>query len=362
MDLIKTIDSYIHTGVPIFSDYIFNCNKKSIFSSNWNYRKLLHIKGSSGADVGYQVLLKVGESSTASNYDFHLDGNSKKFPNNKNQSGDLRFTNSSETVPLNFWVEKVEGTVPNRTAYVWVKIEDNLDNDVDIYCYYGNNKADNVSNGDNTFSLFDDFEGTVIDASKWTVETRKYGSWGGAGRAELDGNSSLHLVGNMYFSTGSGNVISIMKVTNGFSVQIKRKYTNYHYVHFSFGSGGFGPLSPHSALGWAYPVLDNGYSFGQTNTSVSFITEVPENHLISSNFWGNFNVFETVNFVYTKDGDIKWIHNGIEKLSTTSTKYLTNLKRLMISQGSDDYGHAPHQYVDYVLVRKYVSPEPHFIS
>jgi len=62
---------------------------------------------------------------------------------------------------LNFWVEKVEGTSPNRIAYCWVKISDNLDNNVDIYCYYGNSEATNASDGDNTFIFFDDFENTT---------------------------------------------------------------------------------------------------------------------------------------------------------------------------------------------------------
>jgi len=124
--------------------------------SNWQYRKKIIIQGQSGAGTDYQVLLKVGESSGASGCDFHVENHSSNFPNDKNQSGDLRFTKSDGKTLLKFWVEKVEGTSPNCVAYCWVKIEDNLDNNVDIYCYYGNPNADNVSNGDNTFIFFDD--------------------------------------------------------------------------------------------------------------------------------------------------------------------------------------------------------------
>ena len=80
-------------------------------------------------------------------------------------SGDLRFTKSDGTTLLNFWVEKVEGTSPNRVAYCWVKVADNLDNNVDIYCYYGNSNADDVSDGDGTFIFFDDFY--QFDNTKW---------------------------------------------------------------------------------------------------------------------------------------------------------------------------------------------------
>jgi len=119
--------------------------------NGWTYRKKITIQGQSGAGTNYQVLLKVGESSGASGCDFHVEGHSSNFPSDTNQSGDLRFTKSDGTTLLNFWIEKVEGTSPNRVAYCWVKITDNLDNNVNIYCYYGNSNAGNVSSVTNTF-------------------------------------------------------------------------------------------------------------------------------------------------------------------------------------------------------------------
>jgi len=136
--------------------------------TGWQYRKKVTISGSPGAGTNYQVLLKVGESSGASGCDFHVEGNSANFPSDKNQSGDLRFTDDDGTALLSFWVEKVEGTSPNRTAHIWVKVTDSLDSDADIYCYYGNSEASNVSDPDNTFIFFDDFESGNLD--KWLVE------------------------------------------------------------------------------------------------------------------------------------------------------------------------------------------------
>jgi len=140
--------------------------------TGWNYRKKIGIKGVGGAGTGYQILLKVGESSNASGYDFHLEGHAEKFPIGKNDSGDIRFVSSDQKSLFPIWVEKVEGTAPNRTAYVWIKILDSLDNDVDIYCYYGNANADNVSNGDDVFEFFDDFDRDIVKSvfntySKW---------------------------------------------------------------------------------------------------------------------------------------------------------------------------------------------------
>ena len=133
--------------------------------SGWQYRKKITIAGSSGAGTNYQILLKVGESSGASGYDFHLEGLSANFPSGENQGGDLRFTSSDGSTLLDFWVEKVTGNSPNRVAYVWVEVAEDLGSNRDIYCYFGNSSASNASNGSNTFIFFDDFDS--FNSSNW---------------------------------------------------------------------------------------------------------------------------------------------------------------------------------------------------
>jgi len=135
--------------------------------AGWKYRKKITIQGATGAGTNYQVLLKVGESSGATGADFHLEGLSANFPSGKNQGGDLRFTASDGGTLLDFWVESVSGTTPNRIAKVWVEVSADLGSNADIFCYFGNSSASNVSNGDNTFHFFDDFDGTSLDTNKW---------------------------------------------------------------------------------------------------------------------------------------------------------------------------------------------------
>jgi len=90
--------------------------------TGWQYRKKITIQGSTGAGTNYPVTLKVGESAGATGADFHLDGKSANFPSGPNQSGDLRFTSSDGSTLLNFWVESVSGTAPNRIAKVLVNV------------------------------------------------------------------------------------------------------------------------------------------------------------------------------------------------------------------------------------------------
>jgi hypothetical protein len=137
--------------------------------SAWSYRKKITIAGSSGAGVNYTVPLNVGESSGATGYNFHIEGHSANFPI------DLRFTKDDGITLLNCWVESITGTSPNRTAKIWVKISDDLGVNRNIYCYYGNPNATNVSNGPNTFPFFEDFnsysDGYLNGKGGWSGDT-----------------------------------------------------------------------------------------------------------------------------------------------------------------------------------------------
>jgi len=122
------------------------------FSNGYKYRKNVTISGSTGAGTNYQVLLKIGESSGSSDYDFHLKGNCEDFPN------DINFTDDDGTTPLNYYIERTTGVAPNRTAYFWVKVKDDLGTNVVICVYYGKVGATTSSSGSATFLFFDDLE------------------------------------------------------------------------------------------------------------------------------------------------------------------------------------------------------------
>jgi len=137
--------------------------------SDYTYRKKITLKGQTGAGTDYPVLLKVGESSDSTGDDFHIESHSEDFPAAKNDGGDLAFTSSDETTELDFWVEKVEGSGSDKTAWVWIEVSADLGTNKDIYIYYGKSDASNKSNGEDTFIEFDDFDGDSVDTDKWTV-------------------------------------------------------------------------------------------------------------------------------------------------------------------------------------------------
>ena len=77
---------------------------------------------------------------------------------------DIRFTGSDGTTLLDYWIESISGEV----ATIWVEMS-LAEGDTTVYLYWGNAAAKAVSDGGATFPFFDDFPGTSVDESKWTV-------------------------------------------------------------------------------------------------------------------------------------------------------------------------------------------------
>jgi hypothetical protein len=74
--------------------------------------------------------------------------------------GDLRFTDSSGTTSLPYWVETSTASV---SAVLWVKVPSlPASGTTDIFMYYGHASATSESSGTSTFKFFDDFEDNNI--------------------------------------------------------------------------------------------------------------------------------------------------------------------------------------------------------
>jgi predicted GH43/DUF377 family glycosyl hydrolase len=85
---------------------------------------------------------------------------------------DIRFTDSTGENKLSYWLEGVD---EGKRAIAWVKVEDSLETDKDIYIYYGNLTAVSESSGESVFEFFDDFDDESLDAAKWTAVSTSQG-------------------------------------------------------------------------------------------------------------------------------------------------------------------------------------------
>ena len=310
--------------------------------TGWTYRKKITITGQTGAGTNYQVLLKVGESSGASGADFHVEGHSALFPSDKNDSGDLRFTDNDETTLLDFWVEKVEGSSPNRTAWCWVEVADDLGSDVDIYIYYGNSSASNVSNGDNTFLFFDDFDdGDYTD--KWTVDGNSWSETSGDDyiRALVDtaDRPRIHTT-NFTFPSSNAKIISQMYAEQD---------TRFTYVD--------GSASPFDDDNFFFVGLSYGYDYDSY-----------ERAKVAGTDYDNYSSTATnASTWYDIRGYIKSGYVQTDNLTTGGTSNIspTNLDITgwYLYLDADDNNTSNNAYRwDYVAVAKWVDPEPAFYS
>jgi len=81
----------------------------------------------------------------------------------RSDCGDIRFYDGANN--LSYWIESGINTSSTR---IWVKVPSiPASSSKVISMYYGNPNLGSISNGDNTFSFFDDFNGTSLDTDKW---------------------------------------------------------------------------------------------------------------------------------------------------------------------------------------------------
>lgn len=132
-------------------------------SSNWYYSDMAYrvehnITGSSAGDVtNYQIKIVIVNGSGTSSGEVYYTTNIMQ-----PDFDDVRFTwynySSQTEVPCDYWVEEVNTGV---NATFWVEVpEIPQSGTATIYVYYGNSTATTASNATNTFVWFDDFEGT----------------------------------------------------------------------------------------------------------------------------------------------------------------------------------------------------------
>jgi hypothetical protein len=319
--------------------------------SQWRYRKAFQITEQAGQNLtDYQRIIKIGESSGATGCDFHLEGLSAIFPSGKNQGGDLRFHDGQNE--LSFWVEQVIGTSPNRIAYVWVKIPSlNANQTKTLYIYFGNQLASNVSNGNNTFDFFDDFEGTSIDTTKWDTSGVTILSYS---------NSMVN-----YKSNTSNHRYLMYKLATYSNVSIRARQKD-------------GPGTDYPVIGlvtrkstYSGNTIDNLYysrfyatssSSGNSNickrvTGTEYAIQLDNSVYPTSGTWyvEEFSVYGN-SLKHKLLYDSNYTSVGAGEWNATDTSHTSGYVGLFSEWNTKNI------YTDWILVRKYTSPEPAFSS
>ncbi len=195
-----------------------------------------------GLGSNWTVLVKVGEGLSSPNKP-DVVVPTTKFPGAKaDYTCDFNFTDLSGT-NLPYWLERVYGTYPNRTAYFWVCLPGNLDTaDQSFYMTYNGvtnpqSATGSQSSGTAAFPLlFDDFPTSPIDSSKWTG----YPTQGSIAQTAPDNMTASYA--NQYrearsVATFGGGYEVIGQVTNSGYANTSAIYTTYFGWVANSGAG-----------------------------------------------------------------------------------------------------------------------------
>jgi hypothetical protein len=292
--------------------------------TGWSYRKSHNIINATGADVNYTVQIIVKNAT-------ETDSGNTVYIKNKTRSdfGDVRFTNSTGSL-LNYWIESLN-TGDNATF--WVQIDGNLTSiNQTIYIYYGNSIATSESNGNITFPFFDDFPGTSLDTSKWSVS--------GTGTVTV-ANSKCNIT-----STASSGLKRIQGAT-------------------SFGIGYEFRAYMREIVVAVAGETDWGFNTSWDSNAVEFYGYTP------TRAWWNYFTKSSGSGTGVATSSIRnpnYHYFKVRRLNTTSARFQiddgteyeiitnipsVNLPAAFVSRHTDDFIE-----VDWIFIREYVYPEP----
>jgi len=122
--------------------------------AGWAYYAPVEISNPNPYDLlDFQVLIQ-------------LDANNFDFSKANADGSDIRFTLSDGETLIPHWIEEWDSA--NQLAKIWVKVPSiPAEESTTILLWCGNADAVDASDGDGVFILFDDFEGTALDTTKW---------------------------------------------------------------------------------------------------------------------------------------------------------------------------------------------------
>jgi hypothetical protein len=244
----------------------------------------------------------------------------------KSDFGDIRFTSSDGATLLSHWMES---KTDSDEAAFWVKVPDDLSSaSRTIYVYYGNGDATTSSNGENTFPFFDDFSGSSLDMTKWTVAQ---------GNTPTVANGEVTLVGNP-----NCTIESQPPFGTGYAVRARsRAPSNLGWV------SGFSDIG----LSSNWIIWDATASY---DNWISVCSRDGTEQILESSITKNaqYHIFEVRRI---SSSLVKMYYNDLWQLDHSDSTYIPTINLPVVLRS---FGDGVALISHWVLVRKCVDPEP----
>ncbi|MCW1311197.1 MAG: DUF2341 domain-containing protein, partial [Candidatus Parvarchaeota archaeon] len=169
-------------------------------------------------------------SNTLTDYQIRINVNTQSLISSgymRSNCGDIRFSdvdNFDVTTNFSYWIKQETCNTPNTE--IWVKVPNiPANSNKTIYMYFGNSSVSSISNGDNVFIFFDDFDGSSLNTSKWNDYSSPYLSVSG-GSVELWGSGGTRVIN----STSSFPTTNMLEFESEF--EISGTLNNWVYQGF----------------------------------------------------------------------------------------------------------------------------------
>ena len=336
--------------------------------SAWQYRVPVIITNSGGALTDYQVLITMNTAALIAGGKMRSD------------CGDIRVTDSDECTALSYWIEPQ--TINTTATNIWVKVPTIPANSTKtIYIYYGNASASSLSNGDNTFMFFDDFDDGVVNTSKWDVGVSTYNNCvienSGLFASNTDLLADENSVSGYYriYGTAAVNVVNEDGVTSGWIGKGLRSVPTFDLAKglviearlhlFSYNQGG----GSHRGIEIGLSTISDK----DNRVDIVWVWDASRNHGGNYLFYvkeeagsrsggnlmaGTLSPGATYRFVYKKNtlSDFSGNFGGLTG-SFTST-FNSSAARVGLFAVARGVGDSVDARWDWIFVRKFASPEP----
>ncbi|MRR15695.1 MAG: DUF2341 domain-containing protein [Deltaproteobacteria bacterium] len=299
--------------------------------AGWKYRKLIPVSHASGALTNYQKRLLVGESSGAAGADIHCEGLCLS------SFADLRLTPSDGQTLLDYYIESITGTTPNRLASVVIEYDTIGVSSTPFYLYFGNSNASSASNAANTYIIYDDFErgadGDTI-SSPW-VESVSHVHI--STERAFAGTRSMKHVG----AVGAGGAANLtLQAASDIAIQERINRDEVEEIY---------PLLFFNGAKCTYPIINKNNYIYYYSGGIKYSTGA----FIGLNTWF---LFELRNFNWTA-GTFDIVLNGTV-IKTGAAMYNSNYLSNAVRNTMYSVSNTTHYWIDNFIARKWTAIEP----